>query len=442
MSDPDRLDSWKDIAGHLKKDIRTCQRWHAEYGLPVHRYIQSSRSRVFAYKAEIDEWLRSGTGSAAEGEEGRPKEAAKRPKGGIGPVVLAVAPVLICAIYLGFGGAREPRIAAVDAAGTKIRLLDAEQKTAGEWDAGSPLNGNFFWDLRAKKVPSPDSGPRFDLVEEANFRAYRGKEYLISILKEGPSIDTLVCLSGRGKKRWIFEPHTGDFGIEGGRLAGSDVLIPIIGFRVGDLDGDGREEVVVLSALHDESRARIDVLNEKGERKFGFLNPGMLKDFALADVDGDPAVEILAAGYFEPEGVPALVVIDPAKMSENEAEKARAAADEEGRERAGGESGSWAAEIRRAERYILFPNTDIETALSGRNILGKVEVMAGEAAGTIEVCNLLRFRLVLGKGLMSVRESTRFRMEFVERARGMTGPNPSLESYLAAIEQAGVRYLK
>jgi TolB-like protein len=43
----------------LGKEIRTCWRWEKELGLPVHRIDStSSRSRVFAYKAEIDAWLR------------------------------------------------------------------------------------------------------------------------------------------------------------------------------------------------------------------------------------------------------------------------------------------------------------------------------------------------------------------------------------------------
>jgi hypothetical protein len=31
----DRLDSWKEIAAHLKRDVRTVQRWEKEHGLPV-----------------------------------------------------------------------------------------------------------------------------------------------------------------------------------------------------------------------------------------------------------------------------------------------------------------------------------------------------------------------------------------------------------------------
>jgi TolB-like protein len=53
------FNSWKDISEHLNREVRTCIRWEKELGLPVHRIDKnSSRSKVFAYKSEIDEWLR------------------------------------------------------------------------------------------------------------------------------------------------------------------------------------------------------------------------------------------------------------------------------------------------------------------------------------------------------------------------------------------------
>lgn len=53
----DLLNSWKEISGYLKRDIRTCQYWEKKHGLPVHRFDDSSRARVFAYKRELDGWM-------------------------------------------------------------------------------------------------------------------------------------------------------------------------------------------------------------------------------------------------------------------------------------------------------------------------------------------------------------------------------------------------
>lgn len=53
------LQSWKEISNYLDRDTRTCLRWESELGLPVYRIDKESlRSKVFAYKSEIDQWLK------------------------------------------------------------------------------------------------------------------------------------------------------------------------------------------------------------------------------------------------------------------------------------------------------------------------------------------------------------------------------------------------
>lgn len=57
MDDGKVLESWKEIAAHLGRTVRTCRRWELEMGLPVHRLDGSSKARVFAYSGELDRWL-------------------------------------------------------------------------------------------------------------------------------------------------------------------------------------------------------------------------------------------------------------------------------------------------------------------------------------------------------------------------------------------------
>jgi len=52
-----RLDSWKDIATYLRRDVRTVIRWEKEKGLPVRRVPGGRRQAVFAYTSELDAWL-------------------------------------------------------------------------------------------------------------------------------------------------------------------------------------------------------------------------------------------------------------------------------------------------------------------------------------------------------------------------------------------------
>jgi tetratricopeptide (TPR) repeat protein len=50
------LESWKEIAAYLRRDVRTVQRWHDRAGLPVRRHQDPKQRAVFALRAELDEW--------------------------------------------------------------------------------------------------------------------------------------------------------------------------------------------------------------------------------------------------------------------------------------------------------------------------------------------------------------------------------------------------
>lgn len=76
---PDNLlDSWKEIAAYLDREVRTVQRWEKKEGLPVHRQIHEKLGTVYAYRSEIDAWWRERSAKlaskAANGElDGGPR---------------------------------------------------------------------------------------------------------------------------------------------------------------------------------------------------------------------------------------------------------------------------------------------------------------------------------------------------------------------------------
>ena len=41
----DRLDSWKEIAAYLNRDVTTVQRWEKREGMPVHRHLHDRWAR-------------------------------------------------------------------------------------------------------------------------------------------------------------------------------------------------------------------------------------------------------------------------------------------------------------------------------------------------------------------------------------------------------------
>jgi TolB-like protein/tetratricopeptide (TPR) repeat protein len=51
-----RLESWKEIAAYLGRDVTTVRRWEKREGLPVHRLHHSRLGSVYAYTTELDAW--------------------------------------------------------------------------------------------------------------------------------------------------------------------------------------------------------------------------------------------------------------------------------------------------------------------------------------------------------------------------------------------------
>jgi hypothetical protein len=52
------LQSWKEIASELQRGVRTVQRWEKTLGLPVRRVGKGHKSPVFAFRDELQDWLR------------------------------------------------------------------------------------------------------------------------------------------------------------------------------------------------------------------------------------------------------------------------------------------------------------------------------------------------------------------------------------------------
>src|SRR5262245_35483107 len=54
----ERLNSWKEIAAYLRRDVTTVQRWEKREGMPVHRHVHDKLGSVYAFRSELDGWTR------------------------------------------------------------------------------------------------------------------------------------------------------------------------------------------------------------------------------------------------------------------------------------------------------------------------------------------------------------------------------------------------
>src|SRR5260370_22857119 len=65
-----RLESWKEIASYLGRDVTTVRRWEKREGLPIYRLHHSRLGSVYAYTAEIDAWRNERVPDVATGGMG------------------------------------------------------------------------------------------------------------------------------------------------------------------------------------------------------------------------------------------------------------------------------------------------------------------------------------------------------------------------------------
>jgi Tol biopolymer transport system component len=101
------LNSWKEIAAYLDREIRTIQRWEKEEGLPVHRLRHTKRGSVYAFRRELDAWWLARSAllaqPAAADSSHDEVETTVRPKMVWVWLVAAIAVAAVGAIWFTFG---------------------------------------------------------------------------------------------------------------------------------------------------------------------------------------------------------------------------------------------------------------------------------------------------------------------------------------------------
>ena len=79
LQDGDRLDSWKKVAAHFKRDVTTVQRWERREGMPVHRHLHDKQGSVYAFRSELDAWRQSRGGKLPDSGDSTPGPSASTP---------------------------------------------------------------------------------------------------------------------------------------------------------------------------------------------------------------------------------------------------------------------------------------------------------------------------------------------------------------------------
>ena len=168
----DRLDSWKEIATYLNRDVTTVQRWEKREGMPVHRHLHDKMGSVYAFRTELDGWARSRHLRAPENGSG------DLPKAPDAPAPSASSTSRITPTF----------VAGLVAAGVAVAI------GAGVWLRAT----EFFW-------RSPIADARFQRVTD-----FDGVEQAAAVSRDGRFVAFLSDRDGR-MDVWVTQVGSGQF---------------------------------------------------------------------------------------------------------------------------------------------------------------------------------------------------------------------------------------
>jgi hypothetical protein len=294
----DILISWKEIADYLDCDVRTCQRWEKKSGLPVHRFIDSSKSRVFSYKQELDAWL--------EREVQRETKKRWRYLFFLAP---AIALVLIFVLSMKPKKPKEPHDFRIE--GSELVILTKNQKELWRFDTQirGLQNEAYYRDhFQFKKSDGEKRRMNLPLIMIKDVDRDGRKEVLFAQtpvdLNYAPS--RLFCLSSKGEIKWIFVPGRAMF--FGEKQYSSKYSI--YGFKVIDFNKDRPSEILVISDNRDMFPTQMTVLDGQGNSLREYWNSGRIEDISFCDLDLDGEEEILLAGCNNEYNSGCLIVLE------------------------------------------------------------------------------------------------------------------------------------
>jgi len=121
----------------------------------------------------------------------------------------------------------------------------------------------------------------------------------------------ILCFGHRGTKRWSF--RTGQERTYGDSVYSPDYRIRGIG--VHDLDGDGKLEVLAFALQMPEWPCQFLLFDCEGIVLGEYWNGGHITDYAFSDLNGDGREEIIITGVYNERQTGFLAVFDTSQVS-------------------------------------------------------------------------------------------------------------------------------
>jgi len=310
MSKDNLLRSWKDISAYLGCETRTCHRWEKKHGMPVHRAEGGeTKSPVFAYKDELDSWFqqtfKNSHPARVKAERGR-----RYPIWAAGAVVVLV---LAGAVYLIPWRVVRRQPADFSIEGSTLIVRDKDKRELWRKDTGMEdllREGYYRANLQVMDHDEGNILPALvfkDINNDGDTEVLFAPKRVTDQTGEGH----LYCYDRKGAELWSFRAGKELRG--GGKVFSPDYRIA--GFHVHDLDGDGTQETIVEAFQAPDWPCQLAVLDSRGKMIGEFWNAGYLRDVAYQDLDGDGREELIVVGVNNEYRGGCLIVFDTRKIS-------------------------------------------------------------------------------------------------------------------------------
>lgn len=280
-----RLDSWKDVAEYLGRDVRTAMRWAKSAGLPVRRVAGGRGRSVFAFTHEIDAWLAGGPPPVADVA---PPVAPRRARPAVG---LAAGVALISSIGAAvwmWGGPAQGASRSVTASDTAVTFHNGT----------APPREIYRFDPQLPAVITP-TPPMVERRSDGTLEVLVGVSSYLDRQGRGARSGELLHLSTDGRVRWRFG-FEDVLEFPGERFDGPWGLTD---WSVGPASAPAR---IAVAAHHETWWPSIaTVLDAEARRVATFVNPGWIESLLWID-DRRLAV----AGFSNPADAAMFAVVD------------------------------------------------------------------------------------------------------------------------------------
>lgn len=295
---PRRLDSWKEIADYLGRDVRTAMRWAKSQQLPVRRIGGQGRS-VFAFTNEIDAWLAGDPAAAPNQLPAPPAEPAevmpaRPPRSGVRyPAYAAVMAALV--LIVGMGAQWRARSADSD---RRVRI-EATELAVSLTDGGARRREILRFGADVPPVLTAAIPRLHDMDADGTRDVLVGVSLYVDHQHRMPRSGELINLSRDGDIRW--------------RFTFDDVLT----FRHEQFDGPwaltdwsvgpaaSPARIAVAAHHHTWWASMAAVLDHRGHRLTTFVHPGWIESLMWLD---DRRVAL--AGFTNARDAAMLAVVD------------------------------------------------------------------------------------------------------------------------------------